>query len=64
MKCALCGFEFDESLKTTCAGCPVKSNCEFICCPRCGYKTVVSSPATKKIAGFFKTMFGGKNEKS
>lgn len=63
MICPLCGYEFDESRKTVCDSCPVKSNCEFICCPRCGYKTVVSSPATKKIAGLFKTLFGGKDEK-
>jgi hypothetical protein len=64
MKCPLCGCEFDESMKTACDSCPVKSNCEFICCPRCGYKTVVSSPGTRKIAGFFKNLFGGNDAKS
>lgn len=64
MKCGLCGYEFDESRKTVCDSCPVKSNCEFVCCPRCGYKTVVSAPATRKIAGFLKSLFGGNDAKS
>jgi rubredoxin len=42
MKCALCGFEFDPD-KNECKGCAINKNCNTICCPNCGYSTVVKS---------------------
>ena len=46
MKCTLCGFEF-EPTDSLCRGCPLKSNCSMVCCPNCGYQTVVDSPGIR-----------------
>ena len=39
-RCDFCGFEFDPACSTEggCNGCPLKSNCVHITCPRCGYE--------------------------
>jgi rubredoxin len=42
MKCALCGYEFDPD-KTECRGCAINKNCNTVCCPNCGYRTVERS---------------------
>jgi hypothetical protein len=42
MKCALCGFEFDED-NNTCQGCLFSKNCRMTCCPNCGYKIPLKS---------------------
>ncbi len=64
MKCNLCGCEFDESRRTPCESCPVKSGCEFICCPQCGYKTIESSPLTRKLGRVIKSILGDADAKS
>lgn len=40
MKCAFCGYEFDENegIKA-CGGRPI-ANCNMIRCPKCGYETL------------------------
>jgi rubredoxin len=48
MKCALCGFEFEEN-NNTCRGCLFSKNCRMLCCPNCGYKI----PSKSKILTFF-----------
>lgn len=45
--CSLCGFKFDPADNTHCAGCVLKSKCETVCCPRCGYETVIESSLTR-----------------
>ncbi|NLA74034.1 MAG: hypothetical protein GX846_00910 [Deltaproteobacteria bacterium] len=42
MKCVLCGYEFDPD-ENSCKGCALNKNCNSICCPHCGYSTVVRS---------------------
>ncbi len=38
MKCSFCGYEFDASEgDTNCPGCPLRGNCGYVRCPRCGY---------------------------
>jgi hypothetical protein len=64
MICPMCGNEFTDSAVVTCDSCPFKSDCHFICCPWCGYKTVVASPTTDKITKIFSRIMGGKREKS
>jgi len=52
--CPLCGFKFDEDDATRCGGCILKSKCETVCCPRCGYETVLESSLTwfaKRLIG-------------
>ena len=52
--CALCGCEFDPENSVRCGGCILKSKCETVCCPRCGYETVFESSLTrlaKKLIG-------------
>lgn len=48
MKCALCGFEFEEK-NNTCGGCLFSKNCRMLCCSNCGYKI----PSKSKILTFF-----------
>jgi hypothetical protein len=43
MICPMCGLDFDPDDNTRCGGCFLKKKCETICCPRCGYETVVES---------------------
>lgn len=39
MKCALCGFEFEESEAARgCSGCASMGGCGLIRCPNCGYE--------------------------
>jgi hypothetical protein len=54
MTCPLCGLEFEINANTRCTGCLLKKGCEKICCPRCGYETVVES----SLVGFAKKLFG------
>jgi rubredoxin len=54
MKCALCGFEYNEkeSLKA-CSGCPMsKGKCGLHKCPNCGYET----PEEPKLIKFIKKL--------
>jgi len=47
MKCALCGFEYDENapeVQQKCKSCPLGKLCKMLCCPRCGY----TMPMTRK----------------
>ena len=38
MKCALCGFEFEEQ-RLRCAKCALGRTCNMLRCPNCGYTT-------------------------
>jgi hypothetical protein len=40
MKCALCGYEFDEMGLACHTKCPLAKGCAIICCPNCGYQVV------------------------
>lgn len=40
MRCALCGYEFDEKGLACHSGCPLGDHCAIICCPNCGYQVV------------------------
>ncbi len=54
MKCALCGFEYneEEAIKA-CAGCPMsRGKCKFQRCPNCGYET----PLEPKLIKFLKKL--------
>lgn len=40
MKCALCGYVFDETKsESLCRGCPIAKGCKLVRCPNCGYET-------------------------
>lgn len=54
MKCALCGFEYDEEegIKA-CSGCPIsRGKCKFQRCPKCGYEV----PLEPKLIKFLKKL--------
>lgn len=54
MKCALCGFEYneEESIKA-CSGCPMsKGHCKLQKCPNCGYET----PTEPKLIKFIRSL--------
>lgn len=40
MKCALCGYEFDEAGLACHSRCPLAKGCAIICCPNCDYQVV------------------------
>jgi Fe2+ transport system protein FeoA len=40
MRCAMCGFEFEQTDLICHAACPLGAACSVVCCPRCGYSTV------------------------
>jgi hypothetical protein len=50
MKCALCGYVFEEGGIAACQGCLFSKSCNMVCCPNCGYKM----PLKPKIIKFFK----------
>jgi rubredoxin len=40
MKCAFCGYMFDEKRSdASCGGCPMAKGCKLVKCPNCGYET-------------------------
>ncbi len=40
MKCALCGYVFDENeAPQSCKGCPIMKGCRLIRCPNCSFET-------------------------
>ena len=43
IKCALCGYEFDEKAMACHSQCPMSEGCAIICCPNCGYQVVDES---------------------
>lgn len=39
MKCAFCGYEFEErEAERACEGCPLAKSCKLLRCPRCSYE--------------------------
>jgi len=39
MKCALCGYMFDEKkADKACLACPMAKGCKLVKCPNCGYE--------------------------
>jgi uncharacterized Zn finger protein (UPF0148 family) len=38
--CPMCGHRFDAVENASCQACPLKSGCQMVCCPECGYQTV------------------------
>lgn len=58
VKCALCGYEFDEkNSKSSCKGCFMAGGCDLIRCPNCGYETPREpgwvNPVRNKISKMF-----------
>ena len=49
MKCALCGYEYDETDMDCHTGCPMGDGCSIICCPNCGFQ-VVDESKSKSVA--------------
>jgi C4-type Zn-finger protein len=50
--CPLCGRQFDPKANQACSKCPFKKGCQVVCCPNCGYQTVVEGKlgdAMKKL---------------
>jgi Fe2+ transport system protein FeoA len=45
IKCALCGYEFDEQALACHSQCPMSAGCAILCCPNCGYQVVDESKA-------------------
>lgn len=54
MKCALCGYVFDETKRLeSCQSC-LGSGCTKIKCPNCGYETLPDPEIGSKIIKFLK----------
>lgn len=51
--CPVCGFAFNPNENQACSSCPLKSKCQVVCCPNCGYQTVVKAEFTDFIARLF-----------
>lgn len=50
MKCALCGFEFNEKeAQRACSGCVLIKSCNLVKCPNCGYESPLEPRFIKKI---------------
>lgn len=52
----MCGYEYDASMLTCHAACPLGAHCMVVCCPRCGYSTVdpARSNFTQRVIEIFK----------
>ena len=54
MRCGFCGYEFPEEEGVVgCAGCPMKSGCRMIKCPRCNYENPPEPALVKKLRKAF-----------
>lgn len=50
MKCAFCGYEFDETqARSGCQGCPMHRSCGKLRCPNCGYEALPEPGLIKLI---------------
>jgi len=50
MKCALCGFNYNEKENLACRGCPMSGKrCRLSKCPNCGYETPLEPKLVKLI---------------
>lgn len=53
MKCGFCDYEFDESEGgVDCPGCPLRGNCGYVRCPRCGYDNPREAALVRLIRGW------------
>jgi len=55
-RCALCGFEFEQSGTACVKGCPMGSACNLTRCPSCGYEF----PSEPKAFGWVRRLFGSR----
>ncbi len=63
MHCPLCGFEYDAREAKCAPQCPLFDECDFICCPNCGYTEV--DPARAASVRILRKLLGKKeNRKS
>ena len=62
MRCAMCGYEFEQSQLTCHGACPLGAHCMVVCCPRCGYSTVDSSRS--RLSRRLASLFGKANRRS
>lgn len=46
IECPFCGHRFNIVEESTCQSCPLKKNCNLVCCPVCGYQVVDLSIST------------------
>jgi hypothetical protein len=50
MKCAFCGYEFDEEqAESSCKGCFMAKGCKLIKCPNCSYETPPEPKFLKRL---------------
>jgi hypothetical protein len=69
MKCALCGYDFDEQEQLCHVSCPLADGCAIICCPNCGYQVVDESKSgavnlARRAQEFFRRWTGATAAKS
>ncbi|HET9493338.1 MAG TPA: ferrous iron transport protein A [Chloroflexia bacterium] len=60
MRCAMCGYEFEQTDLTCHAACPLGAACSVVCCPRCGYSTV--DPRRTSLASRVMGLFNRRSE--
>lgn len=60
MRCAMCGYEFEQSELICHSACPLGAHCMVVCCPRCGYSTVdpARSSLTRRLFHLFQVRNG------
>jgi len=46
--CPMCGYLYDAVEHAACQTCPLNKDCQMVCCPVCGYKTI--NTAASKLA--------------
>lgn len=50
MKCALCGYDYDETqAQAACAKCMMAKHCRLVRCPNCGYETPAEPAWLKRL---------------
>jgi len=62
--CSLCGTTFDPAENRRCQSCPLHHSCQLVCCPVCGYETVLVENSA--LANLTQRLFqiAGKKSKS
>jgi Fe2+ transport system protein FeoA len=62
MRCPLCGYKFDESVKHCHTACAMNHNCALVCCPHCGYQMVDETQT--KAASWMRKLFSRQTQTS
>jgi len=53
--CPMCGCRYNVDEQAACQACPINKDCQMVCCPVCGYKTI--DTAGSKLAGIVEKWF-------